>query len=159
MKKNLSKIEHLYELYVCIRKSGLPKKKQYDLVRALLVAEEWTWRVVGISRNALREHARNDFKKPKGKIDRHHYRQSFVETAKPMLEGKEIMLEDEWRNQIFDNEEVWLVTKEEHHSNNPSAIIDIDFGLGFFRNQSVGYRYRRKEEAEYLKELARDNSI
>ena len=95
----------------------------------------------------------------KEKIDRHHYRQSFVETAKPMLEGKEIMLEEEWRKQIFDNEEVWLVIKEEHHSNNLSTIIDIDFGLGFFRNQSVGYRYRQKEEAEYLKELARDHSI
>ena len=145
-------IEYLYKLYVCIRKSGFPCRKQYNLLRSLLVGEEWSWRVVGISENALTKFAENEFKKPKNKIDRHH-RQSFADTAKPMLEGKVIMPKNEWCDQIIENEEVYLVTKEEHNAKAFSRIIPIDFEEGLFRNnQSVGYRYG-KEEKEHLRKL------
>ena len=63
-------IEYLYKLYVCIRKSGFPCRKQYNLLRSLLVGEEWSWRVVGISENALTKFAENEFKKPRTKKNR-----------------------------------------------------------------------------------------
>ena len=150
-------IEYLYKLYVCIRKSGFPHRKQYNLLRSLLVGEEWSWRVVGISENALTKFAENDFKIPKNKIERHHHRQSFADTARPMLEGKVIMPKNEWCDQIIENEEVCLVTKEEHDANAFSRIIPIEFEKGLFRNnQSVGYRYG-KEEKEHLRQLAQNH--
>ena len=152
-------IEYLYKLYVCIRKSDFPWWKQYNLLRSLLVGEEWSWRVVGISENALTKFAGNGFKKPKNKIDRHHHRQSFADNAKPMLEGKVIMPKSEWCDQIIENEEVHLVTKEEHKAKAISRIISIDFEEGLFRNnRMVGYSYLQEEE-EYLRQLARDHGI
>lgn len=73
-----------------------------------------------------------------------------------MLEGKVIMPENEWCNEIIKNEEVHLVTKEEHNAKEISKIIPIDFEEGLFRNkQMVGYRYLQ-EEKKYLKKLAED---
>ena len=129
--KEYLRIEYLYKLYVCIRKSDFPRWKQYNLLRSLLVGEEWSWRVVGISEDALIQVLRirkvalrlgfrfqGALKKPKNRIERHHHRQSFADAAKPMLEGKVIMPKNEWCNQIIENEEVHLVTKEEHKAKN-----------------------------------------
>ena len=155
--KEYPRIEYLYKLYVCIRESDFPRWKQYNLLRSLVVGEEWSWRVVGISENALTEFAGNGFKKPKNRIERHHHWQSFADTAKPMLEGKVIMPKSEWCDQIIANEEVHLVTKEEHRAMAISRIIPIDFEEGLFRNgRTVGYCYRQAEK-EYLKQLARDH--
>ncbi len=157
--KEYLRIEYLYKLYVCIRKSDFPRWKQYNLLRSLLVGEEWSWRVVGISEDALTKFAENKFKKPKNRIERHHHRQSFADAAKPMLEGKVIMPKNEWCNQIIENEEVHLVTKEEHKAKAISRIIPIDSEEGLFRNnQMVGFRYLQEEE-EHLRKLARDHGI
>ena len=123
-----------------------------------MVGEEWSWRVVGISKNALASFSDNKFELPKG-IQRHHHRQSFAETAKPMLEGNIIMSINEWCKKIINNEEVHLVTKEEHSAKQISEIIPIDFEEGLFRNnQMVGYRYLQ-EEKKHLKRLAIDHGI
>ena len=159
--KEYCRIEYLYKLYVCIRKSGFPEWKQYNLLRSLLVGEEWSWRVVGISENALALFADNEFKRPKGKIERHHHRRPFKETAEPMLKEKIIMPKKEWCKQIIDGEEVRLVTKEEHNPKKKfSRIIPIDFEKGLFRNnRTVNYRYRLKEEGKYLEKLAKGHNI
>lgn len=153
------RIEYLYELYVCIRKSNFPRWKQYNLLRSLLVGEEWSWRVVGISENALTMFAGNGFNKPTNGIERHHHPQPFADTAKPMLKGNVIMPKNEWCDRIIDNEEVHLVTKKEHNAKAISRIIPIDFEEGLFRNKRmVGYHYRQ-EEKEFLRKLARDYGI
>lgn len=149
-------IKTLYSLYVHIRKSGLPEKKQYNLIRALMAGEEWSWRVTGISVAALARFKDNDFKKTKG-IHRDHV-QPFAQTAKPMLET--IMPESGWCKWIYDNENVRLVTKEENYTNQFSRIIKIDYDLGYFRNnQTVGYRYRRKVEGELLRGLSNKECV
>ena len=157
MKVDLKQIEQLYNLYVHIRKSSLPERKQYNLIRALLVGEVWSWRVVGISENALYQFAKNDFKKVKNKIDRHHHIKSFAEYSKRMRE--ETIPMGKWWKLVYENEEVLLVTKEEHRSGTIENKLDIDFDRGLFRNNpSVSFRYR-KEEREFLRKLAKDNGI
>lgn len=75
-------MEILYDLYVHIRKSGLDRTKQSNLIRQLTAGEEWSWRVEGISIAALKRFKENKFEDSKG-ICRDHS-PPFHETVKPM---------------------------------------------------------------------------
>ncbi len=140
----------LYSLYVHVRKSDLPKEKQYNLIRTLMAGEEWSWRVVGISVEALEWFKENDFKRTKG-IHRHHV-VPFRETGRQMLQN--IMTAAEWCALAYDNEKVHLVTKEENNKEQFSEIFCIDHKLGFFKNKQISYTYRIREEGQFLKDLA-----
>ncbi len=138
----------LYSLYVHVRKSDLPEEKQYNLIRALMAGEEWSWRVEGISVKALRRFKDNDFKKTKG-IHRHHV-VPFRETCQQMLQT--ILTETEWCELAYNNEKVHLVTKEENNEERFSTILPIDPELGLFKNnKKIGYTYRIGEEGQFLR--------
>ena len=151
------KIKQLYELYIKIRKSYFPKSKQKDAIRVLLIGEEWSWRVTGISHNAICEYKKHDFKKCDARsLERHHYKKSFAETTKPMLEN--ILAIDEWWESLYVNEVVCLVTKTEHKAGEVSddEIINIDYDLGLFKNCNIGWNYQKKE-IDFLKSKYREN--
>ena len=103
-------IKDLYCLYVHIYKTNLVDQKKRHLFRELLAGEEWTWRVVGISVNALERFKENEYKKPLG-IQRDHIK-PFKHTSKLMLAT--LLTEDEWCRLAYESEEVRLVTKEEN---------------------------------------------
>ena len=145
----------LYSLYVQIRKTDLPRHKQYLLTRALLACEEWTWRVEGISVEALKKiKYEYNFKKKTGVVRGHIT--PFRETAKAILDT--IMPVEEWCKLVYENEKVRLMTREENNSESVSDIIPIErvfCGEILFRNnRCIGYRYRKLHEAVYLRALA-----
>ena len=145
------KIKQLFKLYTSIRKSYFAKTKQKDAIRVLLVGEEWSWRVTGISQNAILEYAKHNFEKCDARsLSRHHYKKSFAETAEEML--KNTLPINEWWELLYENEVVHLVTEIEHNNGKSSKIIDIDFDKGLFRNRNIGWCYQKKE-IEFLKSL------
>ena len=155
MDKLPANIETLYSLYVQIRKTDLPRPKQYLLTRALLACEEWTWRVEAISVEALKKiKDEYNFEKKTGVVRDHII--PFRETAKVILDT--ILPVDEWCKLVYENEEVRLVTREENNSENVSDIIPIERvyrgDILFRNNRCIGYRYRKHHEAVYLRSLA-----
>ena len=156
MNADQDKIDQLYGLYLAVRKSYFSVSKQRNVIRSLLVGEEWSWRVQGISENAILVYAANDYKIVKRMLERHHI-VPFSETARVMLEEKALP-KAEWWELIYSGEKTYLVTKDEHKSGKYSRILKVDPGLGMFANQAIGWKYRKKE-AEFLKKLANANGI
>ena len=138
-----------------IRKTDLPRPKQYHLTRALLACEEWSRRVEGISIKALKKiKDEYDFEKKTGIVRDHII--PFRETAKEILDT--IMPKADWCNLVYKNEEVHLVTREENNSENVSHVVPIERvhrgDILFRNNRCIGYRYRKLHEAMYLRQLA-----
>ena len=56
------------------------------LISTILGYEDWAWRVVGISKEALHICKENDFKRPKGLVRDHEYERK--ETYKKLIEER-----------------------------------------------------------------------
>ena len=54
--------KEIYELYKAVFKSSLKKNHKIKILRNIFTYEPWSWRVVGISKKALKEFANNNFK-------------------------------------------------------------------------------------------------
>lgn len=88
---------------------------------AALGYETWSWRVTGITKNAVLAIARNGYKKPSKMLSRDHgrprsetYSEEFFAKAMPI---------QEWWDWVWKNDETTLMTNEEHR--NPSLRSEI----------------------------------
>lgn len=62
----------LYEIYNLVKKSCLSHQKKKVILRSLLVEEEWSWKVIAISHEAVVAYVKNRFEKITNKLVRHH---------------------------------------------------------------------------------------
>jgi len=150
-------LDELYEIYVSVFNSTLLSKgKKEGLIDAIFMWETWSWRVVGISFNALKKIKENDFRgKPKGLVrghivDRAITRQSLLER---LFERRD------WWQKFWESDETEIVTREENDTGNKSTIISIDYSDGLFANSGkVGFKFRKTIEGERCRTLWEENS-
>ena len=155
---NESKKKEIYKLYEYIFKSSFDAKKKEVLLTIAFGNEKWSWRVVGISFQALAEFEENNFKYKTRTFNRDHFYQPRIITFRKMLE--KLMPYEEWWKWFWKNDETIIVTIEQHNNKNLMAenldIIPIDWRLGYFTcNPVVGFSYTKIREGEYLRNLAR----
>ena len=146
--------DDLYHDFLAIRgmRASLPVKVR--MLTALFGANTNSWRVVGITLEALKVFASNDFKTKSGdKINRSHYVDR-DDTYKKMLTG-DLMCKDGWWKFYTKNDITVLATGSENMSGDWSEVYPIDESLGLFRTS--GYKWRHtKQEREFLMKLYED---
>ncbi len=154
---DLSKQE-IYSFYKLIYSSNFTFSKKVTLMTQALGMEEWSWRVVGISENAVVEIANNNFNRPTNKLERDH-QSSRAGTCRQIFAETLYSFED-WWNLVWENDKTLLVTKEEHKKKNFSKIYEIDFSLGYFRDAGkISYKFTKSREGEFIKQLIQKHSI
>ena len=63
----------IYEVYQAIFKSSFPEYKKINIIHSLFLFEPWSWRVIGITTDAIREFVDNDFRYKTGTFNRDHF--------------------------------------------------------------------------------------
>lgn len=153
------KKEELYRLYEMIFDCAFSLVKKRAVLTQVLGGETWSWRVVGITEEAVKAIARNNFNKPSKVLARDHtltrkdtYNRIFTEK----------MNFNEWWNWIWDNDKTILITNEEHnliHSQNISKVYAIDPNLSYFVDNGIGWYQTRAREGEFIKQLCEAHNI
>ncbi len=146
----------IYKLYENLYASDLVYGKKKDILRSLFIGENWTWRIIKISKRVVVECKNNKFKKPAGRFERHHAGEyEFSKTASAMLRDK-IMPFNVWVDYIDEHEKAYLLTKEEHanwkEDSKNTILYDVDLKRNLFSNTSRGWTHQKKEEA-FIREL------
>ena len=102
--------KELYKIYSSIVESEIDDNKKRNLLTYVFAWENWSWRVVGISLNALKRLQVNKFSSSKG-IRRGH----IIDRAKTyeILVSKKVDYEEWWQT-FWDNDKTELVTNEEN---------------------------------------------
>tara|TARA_Y100000591_G_C21746359_1_gene652197 strand:- start:598 stop:1104 length:507 start_codon:yes stop_codon:yes gene_type:complete len=153
--------KQIYDFYKLIFSSSFSKQKKINLVNSLFLWEPWSWRVVGITINALKEFKKNDFKYKSRTFSRDHFIQDRKVTINHMLD--EILPLQEWWSLFWRNDQTIIVTQEEHSNklnSEISSIVDIDYKLGYFVcGNLVGFSYSKKREGKFLEKLIDDNNL
>ena len=143
--------KELYKIYSSIVESEIDDNKKRNLLTYVFAWENWSWRVVGISLNALKRLQVNKFSSSKG-IRRGH----IIDRAKTyeILVSKKVDYEEWWQT-FWDNDKTELVTNEENEDKEKkSKIIKIDTNLGYFVSDGlVGFKFRKTVEGEYCKKI------
>ena len=154
----------LYKFYTEIFKSPtLSENKKIKALNVFFAYEPWSWRVVGISKNSIREFIKNNFVLKSGIFQRDHFYQGRDITIRKMLDNH--MTFENWWPWFWDNDKTVIVTKNEHNSQNyiynfENEIIEIDWTKGFFKCQkTVGFHYTKKNEGMFIRQLAYLNNI
>lgn len=126
------------------------------MLTGLMGSRPWSWRVIGITRNALEVFAQNDFQRPAGKIQRGH-RDDRASTARALFRETDAPLPlDEFFRVFLQRDETVLMTAEENkHKPNGTfpQFIRIERGKQVFPcGTLVGWQHR-KQEVQFLREL------
>jgi hypothetical protein len=161
----LKRRREIYRLYNVIWETEFELIKKRSLLTSAFAYEPWGWRVVGITENAIKEIAINDFKKPSGKLCRDHSVPR-KDTYNKMLQTKSIVPFEEWWKLFWRNDKTILMTNNEHQSvgqtqkKELSKIYSLDWKKGYFRNNNlVGWKHRKTVEGEYVRKLCEQNKI
>lgn len=148
----------IYEIYKLIYASPFTMLKKRSLMTAALGMEEWSWRVVGISKEAVIAIARNGFKKPSRALARDH-RITRAQTYS-LIFGDRLYDFDEWWCLVWENDKTTLITNEEHHANQIGEVFSIDLSLGLFRDAGmVGWKHSVKLEGQFVKNLIEKHNL
>ncbi len=154
------KKEELYKFYELIFDSTFTLPKKRSVITAVLGYETWSWRVVGITEEAVKAIARNNFNKPSRVLARDHTL-SRKETYSRIFNEK--MGFNEWWDWIWENDKTILMTNEEHkviHIQQPTKIYDIDLNLSLFVDAEVaGWHQTKAREGEFVRKLCEEHKI
>ena len=152
----------IYGLYKHLHAMDLVYGKKKDILRSLFIGENWTWRIVKISKAVVIECKNNNFEKPARRFQRHHADENeWKKTASAMLEG-ELMSFDEWVSYVENHEKTYLLTNEEHENWNKCSekliLYDLNLEQNLFRNTDRGWQHGKKEE-EFNRKLVATHKL
>ena len=146
--------EAIYEFYCLIYSSNFAQAKKRTLMTSVMCYEKWSWRVVGITENAVRAIARNNYNKPKKILARDHVNPR-AETYSKIFSGDLMSLHD-WWSWVWERDKTVLMTNDEHHSRAISRVFEIDTSLGLFQCAGlVGWNQTKEKEGAYVESLVR----
>ena len=137
------KSDIFYELYEKLFYSDLKLSKKKIILRSLFTGENWSWRVVGISKKTFELCKQNDFKKVSKKFERHHFI-PFAETAKIMFENS-LLTKVQWWKKIDENEKTHLICKDEHKKGSSYRFFEIK-DENLFANKNIGWEHGLEEQ-------------
>lgn len=150
----------LYKFYELVFDSKFSLSKKRSVITAVLGYETWSWRVVGITEEAIKAIAKNSFNKPSRVLARDHTR-TRAETYKRVFEEK--MPFNEWWNWIWENDKTTLMTNVEHATKESieiSKVYEIDPNLSYFVDAEVaGWHQTKGREGAYINELCKKHNI
>ena len=147
----------IYKFYLLIYESDFNKAKRNNLMTGAFGYEEWGWRVVGITHEAITAIAKNNFNLPQG-LQRDHHKQKRADTYKEIFSRRFAF--EEWWNMIWGNDETILMTKQEHYTKQRSTTYKVDYTLGYFKDAAgPGMRFTKKHDGAFIKELCEKNNI
>ena len=140
----------------------LSDNKKEKTLNILLAYEPWSWRVVGISKKAIKMFKANKFRKlKKDGPQRDHYFQERNVTIRKMME--KVMPFETWWDFFWENDRTLIITKEEHAKKSldyKNDIIKIDNNLGLFRTmKTVGYSFYPDYEAKLVEKLSKEYNL
>ena len=151
----------LYGLYVALfnAKKACPNDFPYGrlttIQTAIMGIEDYGWRVVGITREALDLLAKKDFYKNKlpRRLCRGHIR-GRKETTKLLFGEENPMPLEAFFNLFLANDQTVIMLSEQNHANPSPTYIEIDNpNAELFSNGSLmGWKHRKKER-DYLRQL------
>ena len=162
--------EEIYQLYTQIYDSSFDKQKKKNLLTSIAGWEQWSWRVVGITVNAVgrildhKGHAR-----VKSELVRDHFFQGRSKTYENMLNNK-LDFENYWK-EFWENDRTILMTKDEHNKINTDKfvglwdfkedkIFEIDWRDGYFiSNKVAGFHFTYKREGQFIVYYFKDKVI
>ena len=143
--------KEMYRLYSEVFKTHFPITNKDHIMTSILGRQEWTWRVVGITEEAIKTIIGDNYKSDtKRKLQRDHYYQDRNETYKQIFE--KFHPYEDWWNKVWDNDRTILMTKSEHSLKKKIKIYDLDWKLGLFRANGIGFKYAQGREGFYIKE-------
>jgi hypothetical protein len=143
----------IYDVYLALFKLNIKVQRKCSIMTSLLGGDEWSWRVIGITLEAVNLLERNGYKYLKGSICRAHI-VGRLTTAKTVYERDEPVSLDELFQIYWANDKTVISTKAENgnHVRLP-LVIPIDHELKNFPcGAVVGWKHR-KQEANFLSKL------
>ena len=154
----------LYKIYLAIFNLDPEKEsiqRKCTIMTALMGGKKWSWRVVGITKDALQVYANQDFKqKSHSSIQRAHIKDRKDMYGELLSRKYEI---NEWWNYFWDNDKTIISTSSENNTNKFSEIYEIkqpdNWDDWLFRSSVVGFRFRPKVEGEFLRKLYNETQI
>jgi hypothetical protein len=146
-----------YAIYELVFDSHFSRAKKRSVMTAVLGYEAWSWRVVGITEDAIRAIANNNFNKPSSLLARDH-RLPRVTTYNKLFEAK--MPFEEWWNWIWENDKTTLMTNTEHHSMKISKIYELDpYQSNFVNAEVAGWHQTKAREGALVKKMIEHYAI
>jgi hypothetical protein len=150
-------IEHeqaFYDTYSFFFDLPFESQKKHRLFHGLIAGETWAWQVIGITEEALKKLAENDFKRTPKQICRAHFVER-TETSKEIFTKK--FPREEFFEYFFkmDRTVISLVSENRSNSPPPSQFIPIDPELKLFTSTMSDFKYGSRER-KHLKELYTD---
>lgn len=149
-----------YEIYAALYNSHINYPDIFTVSRctgiltALMGSHNWSWRVVGITPQALKIFKDNDFKKipSGGGITRAHIT-SRKSTCEDLIKSNKIFSPDDFINKWLENDKTVICGKGENKDNFFAKYISIDNPFGIlFQSAKVGWKCS-KSDREYLRSL------
>ena len=153
--------KEMYEFYVKVFDSSFDHQKKKNLLTSITGWEPWSWRVVGITANAVGAIVENDgHARVKSQLVRDHFFQGRSVTYNNMLKTK-LNFEDYWK-EFWNNDRTILMTKEEHNKikadkfvglwdNISRRVFEIDWKRGFFKSNKVaGFHFTYQQEGFFI---------
>ena len=153
--------EEIYKLYTQIYDSSFDKHKKKNLLTSIAGWEPWSWRVVGITVDAVgRILENNGHARVKSELVRDHFFQGRSKTYENMLVNK-LDFENYWK-EFWENDRTILMTKDEHNKINADRfvglwdfkedkIFEIDWRDGYFiSNKVAGFHFTYKREGQFI---------
>ena len=156
-----NKKREMYQFYTQIYDSSFDKQKKKNLLTSIAGWEKWSWRVIGISVQAVgrilnhKGHAR-----VKSELVRDHFFQTRSETYNNMLK-KKLDFKTYWK-EFWENDRTILMTKEEHNKikmdkftglwdHVSDKVFKIDWRLGHFTSNKVaGFHFTKQQEGNFI---------
>jgi hypothetical protein len=140
--------EEMFHDYLLICNMKAPTKSRAEILTLLFKNYHNSWRVIGVTENALLKFKDNNFKKIAGNIiQRAHLNNRHTIFSEMM--SQTFYSIDEWWNFYHKNDETILALSSENDKVKECKIITIDQELGLFKRAGWSYRHT-KLECQYL---------
>jgi hypothetical protein len=152
MNYSFKEIMHSDYLDVCKMRSSISVKVR--LLTEITSQNPNTWRVVGVTKAALRVFEKNDFQRKSGMgINRSHLVDRNTTYRKLLKDPKRDL--NDWWTFYYENDKCVFATKSENMSGGVGDdYIPIDESLGLFRSKGYAWTHRKGVEDEFLRALA-----
>lgn len=143
----------IYDVYLALFNLDISVQRKCSMMTSLLGGDAWSWRVIGITLEAINLLEKNDYKYIKGSICRAHII-SRLTSAKLVYERSTPISIDELFQTYWTNDKTIISTKQENGNRVKLPLaIPIDYSLNHFPcGAVVGWKHR-KQEANFLREL------
>lgn len=152
--------QFIHNIYLACWDAYQSKTVKFEMCSTMLSnvmrSHEWSWKVTGITPNALAVYKRDEWRHKSGNnIQRAHLTDRkdmvrFVIIRDTPMSKEELL--DYW---ILTDRTI-LATKSENFNGLPSTWHKIDAD-GLFRDKGTGFRFTISGEGEFLKQLSRCN--